>query len=208
MITEGAIVKTRWAICFLAAFFLVSCATKELRTKEYSLTAGTPDPAKPPEEFYVIGPGDALEIVVWKDQTLSGPVKVRPDGFITIPLVNEIQATGLTTAQLRQTLEEKYKEFVANPFVTVRVAGISSTEIFLIGQVAKPAAYPAVGNDTLLQIITRAGGLTIFADRGNIRVVRREKDKVKEFIVDYDAIIKGDLQQDIILRPGDRVIVP
>ena len=207
--TKAAIVKTGWAICLLASLFLVSCwGTKELRTKEYSLTAGTPDPAKPPEEFYVIGPGDTLEIVVWKDPTLSGSVKVRPDGFITLPLVNEIQATGLTTAQLRQTLEEKYKEFVANPFVTVRVAGISSTEIFLIGQVTKPAAYPASGNDTLLQIITRAGGLTIFADRSNIRVVRREKEKVKEYIVDYDAIIKGDLQQDIILRPGDRVIVP
>jgi polysaccharide export outer membrane protein len=194
--------------CLLLFASLISCMTKELRVKEYSVAPGTPDPAKPPEEFYVIGPGDALEIVVWKDPTLSGAVKVRPDGFITVPLINEIQATGLTTAQLRKTLEEKYKEFVANPFVTVRVAGISSTEIFLIGQVARPAAYPAVGNDTLLQIITRAGGLTIFADRSNIRVVRREKDKVKEYIVDYDAIIKGDLKQDIILRPGDRVIVP
>ena len=207
--SDAAIVKTGWAICLLASLFLVSCwGTKELRIQEYSVAAGTPDPSKPPEEFYVIGPGDTLDIVVWKDQTLSGPVKVRPDGFITLPLVNEIQATGLTTAQLRQTLEEKYKEFVANPFVTVRVAGISSTEIFLIGQVAKPAAYPAIGNDTLLQMITRAGGLTIFADRGNIRVVRREKDKVKEYIVDYDAILKGDLKQDILLRPGDRIIVP
>jgi polysaccharide export outer membrane protein len=186
---------------------IVSCGAKELRVQQYQLPADTPDPAKPPDEFYVIGPGDALEIVVWKEPTLSGPVKVRPDGFITLPLINEVQAVGMTTGQLRKILEDKYREFVASPFVTIRVAGITSSEIFLIGQVNKAGAYPATGNDTVLQLLTRAGGLTIFADRHDIKIVRRAGGKVTEYIVDYDAIVKGDFKQDILLRPGDRIIV-
>jgi polysaccharide export outer membrane protein len=199
--------NAKFLFCALILLPIVSCGTKELRVQQYQLPADTPDPAKPPDEFYVIGPGDALEIVVWKEPTLSGPVKVRPDGFITLPLINEIQAVGMTTGQLRKILEDKYREFVASPFVTIRVAGITSSEIFLIGQVAKPGAYPATGNDTVLQLLTRAGGLSIFADRHDIKIVRREGGKVTEYIVDYDAIVKGDLKQDILLRPGDRIIV-
>lgn len=199
--------NAKFLFCALILLPIVSCGTKELRVQQYQLPADTPDPAKPPDEFYVIGPGDALEIVVWKEPTLSGPVKVRPDGFITLPLINEIQTVGMTTGQLRKILEDKYREFVASPFVTIRVAGITSSEIFLIGQVARPGAFPATGNDTVLQLLTRAGGLSIFADRHDIKIVRREGGKVTEYIVDYDAIVKGDLKQDILLRPGDRIIV-
>jgi polysaccharide export outer membrane protein len=184
------------------------CSTKDLRVQEFRLAADTPNPAKPPEEFYLIGAGDALTINVWKEPTLGGAVKIRPDGFITLPLLNEVQVVGLTTGQLRMVLEEKYKEYTVDPFVTIRVEGIASSEVFLVGQVGKPGAYPLAGNDTVLQLLTRAGGLGIFAERSNVRVVRREGVKVTEYIVDYDAIVKGDLKQDILLRPGDRIIVP
>jgi polysaccharide export outer membrane protein len=194
--------------CFLLAFLLVACGPKELRKHEYKLPPGTPNPAAPPAEFYTIGPGDVLEIVVWKEPSLSGPATVRPDGFVTLSLVNEVQAVGLTTAQLRQLLEEKYQEFITSPSITVRVTTIASSEIFVIGEVNTAGVYPITGNQTLLQLITRAGGLTTFADRHNIRVIRREGEKVHEYLVDYDAILKGDLQQDLLLRPGDRVIVP
>jgi polysaccharide export outer membrane protein len=194
------------SILFLA-LFTAACPNQPLRTKEYTVGADAPNPTKPAAESYVIGPGDALEVVVWKEPTLSGPVKVRPDGFITLPLINEVRAAGQTTVQLRKTLEDRYKKYVQSPFVTIRVTEITSSEVFLVGQVAKPGAYPSTGHDTVLQLITRAGGLTIFADRRNIKVVRRENDKVKEFIVDYDAIIKGDVKQDIILKAGDRIIV-
>jgi len=200
--------KINILFCLLISLFLVSCATKDLRVQEHKLAADIPNPAKPPVEFYVIGPGDQLEVVIWKEPSVSGPVKVRPDGFITLPLINEIQAVGLSTAQLRETLQKKYKDFIKDPFVTIRVQQIMSSEIFLIGEVSNPGAYPAIGNDSLLQLLTRAGGLSIFADRDDIRVVRRNGNKVTEYIVDYDAIIKGDLKQDILLRPGDRVIVP
>jgi polysaccharide export outer membrane protein len=135
-------------------------------------------------------------------------VTVRPDGFITLPLVNEIQVVGLTTTQLRETLEKKYSEFVIGPSVTIRVTTIASNEILLVGEVAKPGVYSLVGNNALLQLLTRAGGLTTFSDRHNIRVVRRAGEKVTEYTVDYDALMDGDLKQDILLRPGDRVIVP
>jgi polysaccharide export outer membrane protein len=188
--------------------FVVSCASRDLRVKEYRVAPDIPNPAKPSEEFYQIGPGDTLGILLWKEPALSGSVKVRPDGYITLPLVNEIQVTGLTTGELRKVLEEEYKKYVTDPFVSIRVEGISSAEVFLVGQVTKPGAYPLSGNESLLQIITRAGGLTIFADRDDIKVVRREGDRVREYVVDYDAIVKGDLKQDILLRPGDRIIVP
>lgn len=184
------------------------CGTKDLRVQEYRLSADIPNPAKPPEEFYVVGAGDALTISIWKEPNISGSVKVRPDGFVTLPLVNEVQVVGMTTGQLRKILENKYSEFIVDPVVTVRIEGIASSQVFLVGQVKSPGAFPLNGNETLLQILTRAGGLAVFADRSNLRVVRREGDKITEYIADYDAIVKGDLKQDILLRPGDRIIVP
>ena len=188
--------------------WLSGCSTKDLRVQEFQVAAGTPDPAKPPEEFYVIGAGDSLNINVWKEPTLSGTVKVRPDGYVTLPLINEVQVVGQTTSQVRNVLEDKYREFTTDPFVTIRVEAIASSEVFLVGQVGKPGAFPLSGNETLLQLLTRAGGLGVFADRSNIRVVRRDGNKVTEYIADYDAIVKGDLKQDILLRPDDRIIVP
>ena len=195
-------------VLFLLPALVGSCAQKELRVKEYQLARQTPNPANPPEEFYLIGPGDVLNVMLWKEPALSGSAKVRPDGYITLPLINEIQVVGLTPVQLRKILDERYKEFIANPFVSVRIENIASSEVFLVGQVNKPGATPLNGNETLLQVLTRAGGLTIFADRNDIKVMRREGNRVVEYIVDYDAILDGDLKQDILLRPGDRIIVP
>ncbi|HEY7166872.1 MAG TPA: polysaccharide biosynthesis/export family protein [Candidatus Binatia bacterium] len=192
----------------LGLLTVAGCATKELRVTEYRVAPDTPNPAKPPEEFYVIGAGDTIGINVWKEPSLSGTVKVRPDGFVTLPLLNEVQVVGLTTAQLRKLLEEKYKEFTTDPFVTIRIEGIASTEVFLVGQVSRAGAFPLNGNETILQLLSRVGGLGVFADRSNVRVVRRDGDRITEYIVDYDAILKGDLRQDILLRPGDRIIVP
>jgi polysaccharide biosynthesis/export protein len=199
--------KSRYRYFLLLSILMTACGPKQLRLEERQIPADTPDPAKPPDEFYTVGAGDVLDVVVWKDPMLSGPVTVRPDGFITLPLINEVQVVGLTTSQLRETLEKKYSEFVTSPSVTVRVTTIASNEILLIGEVASPGVYSLVGNNTLLQLLTRAGGLTVFANRGKIRVVRRAGEKVTEYIVDYNAILKGDLKQDILLRPGDRVIV-
>src|ERR1044072_4283575 len=120
-------------VCLIVVVGSISaCATKELRVEEFRVAAGTPDPAMPPEEFYVIGAGDTLNINIWKEPTLSGTVKVRPDGYITMPLINEVQVAGQTTANLRKTLEDKYKEYTTDPFVTIRVETIASSEVFLV----------------------------------------------------------------------------
>src|SRR5215475_7304371 len=163
------------------SLFLAGCATKDLRIQEYRIAQDTPDPARPPEEFYVIGPGDSFSVQVWKEPTLSGNVTVRPDGYITLPLINEIQVVGLTTGQLRKLLEQKYKEFTTEPFVTISVGGISSAEVFLIGPgTGRNGAFPLKGNESIMQLITRVGGLGIFADRSNIRLVRREGVRITE----------------------------
>src|ERR671922_2341806 len=107
---------SRVALMALFGLLFSSCAAKELRMQEFRVAAGTPDPAKPPEEFYLIGAGDSLTINIWKEPTLSGSVKVRPDGYVTLPLINEVQVVGLSTGQLRKTLEDKYKEFTTDPF--------------------------------------------------------------------------------------------
>jgi len=191
-----------------ALILMGGCATKELRVSEYRVAPETPNPAKPPEEFYVIGAGDSIGVNVWKEPSLSGSVRVRPDGYVTLPLINEVQVVGLTTAQLRKLLEEKYKEFTTDPFVTIRIEGIASTEIFLVGEVGRAGAFPLSGNETILQLLARIGGLGKFSDRNNNRVIRREGDKINQFIMGYDAILKGDLKQDILLRPVDRIIIP
>ena len=132
--------EKRIVLLFALIISAASCGPKELRVQEFRVAAGTPDPGKPPDEFYVIGAGDVLNINVWKEPSLSGTVKVRPDGFVTVPLVNEIQVVGMTTAQLRKVLEDKYKEFTVDPFVTVRLEAIASSEVFLVGQVESPCS--------------------------------------------------------------------
>jgi len=201
------VTKQDFALVFCLCLVISACASG-FRQEERSVGGDVPDPAKPPEEFYVVGPGDVLNVTLWKEPGLSGTVTVRPDGFITLPLVNEVQVVGLTTEKLRATIEQKYREYVTDAYVTVRIEKIASSEIFLIGEVGNPGAFVATGNDTVLQLLTRAGGLTPFASRHKIRILRRSGDKVTEYVVDYDAIVDGDLKQDILLRPGDRIIVP
>jgi polysaccharide export outer membrane protein len=202
-------VKKQIVTFLLLLTTLTGCPTKELRTHEISVAPEINNPQTPPAESYVVGPGDTLEVVVWKEPSLSGAVTVRPDGYITLPLVNEVQVVGLKTADLREALEKRFREYVTDAYVTVRVERIASSEVFLIGEVLKPGAFALAGNDTLLQLLTRAGGFTPFADRHNVRVIRRQGDKVTEFVIDYDAIIKkNDLKQDLLLKAGDRIVVP
>lgn len=198
-----------WSLVLsMSILLLTACGPKQIRIEEKPLAENTPDPAQPPPEYYRIGPGDLLDVVVWSEPTLSGAVTVRPDGFITLPLVNEVQVASLTTAQARAQLEHAFGQFVMTPTVAVRVEKISSSEVILLGEVTKPGVYPAMGNASLLHALTAAGGLTRFADRHNIRVVRRLQGKITEYTIDYDAILAGDFQQDLFLRPGDRIIVP
>ena len=158
---------------------------------------------------YVIGEQDQLNITVWKEPELSGLVVVRPDGKITVPLINEVRVVGLTPAQLQTLLTEKLKPFVNIPQVTVAVRQIGSRNVFLIGEVAREGSFPINSSTTILQLIAEAGGLKDFAKRKAIYVLRKEQGKQVRHKFNYDEVIQGkNSQQNILLQPGDTVVVP
>ena len=160
-------------------------------------------------DSYLIGPGDLLAVDVWKEPELSKQVAVRLDGKISLPLVNEVGAAGLTCGELRTQLTEKYQAFVSAPVVSVTVVESRSKRIYVSGKVAKPNEYPLQKNMTVAQAISLAGGLTEWADSSNIKLIRKIKGVQKTFRVNYDAIVSGeDLSQNVLLEPDDTIFVP
>jgi polysaccharide export outer membrane protein len=160
----------------------------------------------PPPADYTIGPDDRLSIVFWKDTDFSAEVVVRPDGRISLPLLNDVQAAGLTPDQLRQQLIIAASRFILEPAATVVVKEIHSRRVFITGNVDKPGAYPLNTSTTVLQLIATAGGLKEFVGGKNIVVVRPDNTRLK---FNYQDVVSGKkLQQNIQLRPGDTVIVP
>jgi len=159
---------------------------------------------------YVIGVDDVLSILFWRDKDLSAPeITVRPDGKVTLPLLNDLQAAGLTPEQLRDTVLDAARKYVEDPNPTVIVKEIKSRKVFITGQVEKPGPYPLNGTVTVLQLIATAGGLRDFADGKNISVIRVRDGKQTVFEFNYqDLLKKRYLTQNIELTPGDTVVVP
>jgi polysaccharide biosynthesis/export protein len=170
----------------------------------------TPKPAGSPDaNGYVIGEQDQLTITVWKEKELSTSVVVRPDGKITVPLVGDVRVIGMTTLQLQALLSEKLKPFITVPQVTVAVSQINSRKIYLIGQVMREGTFPLNSSTTILQVIAEAGGLKDFAKRKNIYVLRQSENGEERYQFNYDAVIRGKKQeQNILLQPGDTIVVP
>jgi polysaccharide export outer membrane protein len=162
-----------------------------------------------PPPGFTIGPDDVLLVMFWREKDLSAEVAVRPDGKITLPLLNDVQAAGLTTDQLRERLMEAANKFVEDPSVTVAVKQINSRKVYITGQVGKPGTYPLTGPTTVLQLIAVAGGLADFAKKEDIVVMRTEGGKTMTFKFNYKDVTKGKkLEQNIELKPGDTVVVP
>jgi polysaccharide biosynthesis/export protein len=158
---------------------------------------------------YVIGPDDVLTIVFWREQDLSSEVTVRPDGKISLPLLNEIQATGLTPEQLRGNLTQAANRFVEDPAVTVVVKAINSRKVFITGLVGKPGPYPLSSPTTVLQLIAMAGGVQEYAKEERIVVMRTESGRTVSHKFNYKQVSQGkNLQQNIELKPGDTIVVP
>jgi polysaccharide export outer membrane protein len=158
---------------------------------------------------YIIGEQDALVITVWKEKEISGGVVVRPDGKITVPLVGEIKVVGMTPVQLQSVLMEKLKPFVTVPQVTVAVTEIRSRKIYLIGHAAREGPFTINGTTSVLQIIAQAGGLKDFAKRKKIYILRQHGTDQTRFDFNYDQVIKGQhIEQNILLEPGDTIVVP
>jgi len=157
---------------------------------------------------YVIGPEDVLHIAVWKEADLSATLPVRPDGKISLPLLNDVQASGLTPEQLKDSVTEKLKKYIADPRVTVVVAAINSKRIYLTGEVLHSGPMAMSPNMTVLQALSSAG-LNQFANTKRIYVLRTENGKQQKLPVNYRKLVKGEqIEQNYLLQPGDTIVVP
>lgn len=157
---------------------------------------------------YVIGPEDVLHIAVWKEGDLTATLPVRPDGKISLPLINDVQAAGLTPMQLADSLTEKLKKYVATPRVTVVVTAINSKRIYLVGEVGHAGPIPMLPNMTVLQALSSAG-MTQFANTKKIYLMRSEGGKQVKMPVNYKKLVKGEqMEQNYLLKPGDTIVVP
>jgi polysaccharide export outer membrane protein len=157
---------------------------------------------------YTIGVADILRVNVWKNLDLSQTVTVDPDGFVSLPLLGNVNVAGLSTDQLGTLLAAKYASYVVTPQVTVSVVDIRSRAVFVMGQVGKAGSYPLLAPTTVLQLIAQAGGLTPFAKRKNIYVLRASMGQSEKIPFNYVKVVRGDTRANIVLQPGDTVIVP
>ncbi|WP_338865819.1 polysaccharide biosynthesis/export family protein [Myxococcus stipitatus] len=159
------------------------------------------------DQPYRIGREDVLDIAVWRDAELSRTLPVRPDGYISMPMVGEIQAAGKTPTELAEALKTSFQPFVQEPRVTVIVREVNSSRVFVTGEVTHPGAYPLRGRVSLIQAIALAGGFTDFANSDGIVVIRSDGNG-GQIPVRYSDLISPDGGQDVLLRPGDTIVVP
>ena len=158
---------------------------------------------------YVIGSSDTLVIHVWKNPELSVGVLVRNDGKISIPLLDDVQAAGLTPLELKEVLTESLREFVTNPDITVTVSGMNSQQVFLLGEVARQGPLSLTRDLRVLDALATAGGFSPFADKNDIRILRRTPQTIVEYHFDYDAYLAGDAPEtNMLLQRGDTIVVP
>ena len=164
-------------------------------------------PASAVPTGYVIGADDTLGILFWREEGLSGDVIVRPDGNISVPLLNDVMAAGLTPEQLRGVLQERSRKFIESPNVTVVVRQINSRKVFITGQVTRPGTFPLASRTTVLQLIALSGGLTEFTDGKDIVIIRPGVEQPMKF--NYEDVRKGKkLEENVELMAGDTVVVP
>jgi polysaccharide export outer membrane protein len=162
-----------------------------------------------PPAGYIIGADDVLSVVFWREQDMSAEVVVRPDGNISLPLLNDLHAAGLTPDQLRVKVTDAAVKFVESPSVTVVVKAINSRKVYVTGNVLRAGTYPLSGPMTVLQVLALAGGVVEFADTKNITIMRTEDGRPRAFKFNYKDVSKGKgLDQNIVLQPGDTVVVP
>lgn len=154
---------------------------------------------------YVIGAEDILMIRVWREPELSGPVGVRPDGKISLPLIGDVQAGGVTPEKLAESITDGFSKYVTNPEVMVSVASVNSKKYFISGEVLRPGSYPLVVPTTILEAVAIAGGFREYANKKKILILRGPK----RFYFNYNEVVRGkDMTQNMLLESGDHIIVP
>ena len=210
--------KPRWFFISLLALLLASSTAF---AEEPAKPAGNGDTHVSALGDYRIGPEDLLQISVWKNETMSRTVPVRPDGKISLPLLNDVQAAGLTALELRDVLTQKLADYMPNPEVSVIVSEVRSFKISVVGEVARPARYELKSWTTVLDALALAGGFTPFAARSRIVILRPEGSTVKRIPFNYNKVISsreslldrilnagGEGQENFYLQNGDIVLVP
>lgn len=182
--------------------------------RTFAQSSGSANPAPPPAppsqapSTYVIGPDDVLHITVWKEQDLTNTLPVRPDGKISLPLLNDVQAAGLTPPQLADSITEKLKKYITDPHVTVDVMQMNSQRIYVMGEVAHSGPMTLLPGMTVLQAIAGAG-LTQFSSTKGIYILRNDHGVQQKIPVPYKKLVKGEaIDQNLTLRPGDTIVVP
>jgi polysaccharide biosynthesis/export protein len=196
-------------IAMLTALVVASEATAQQPARQQAPTAA---PAKSAAamglEDYRIGPEDILSVSVWKNEPMSRVLPVRPDGMISLPLLDDVMAAGLTPTELRNVLAQKLAEYVPSPAVTVIVNDVKSFKVSVIGEVVKPARYELKSRTSVLDVLALAGGFNQFAARTRIVVLRQEGDKRVRIPFNYNRVTAGSDEENVYLRPNDIVLVP
>lgn len=182
--------------------------TKQDNKSAKSNASTTPTPVAVDPNTYVIGAEDALHVAVWKENDLTATIPVRPDGMISLPLLNDVQAAGLTPMQLAASITEKLKKYVSDPRVTVVVTAMNSRRVYVLGEVLHTGPMALTPNMTILQALAQAG-FSQFANTKGIYVLRVENGKQQKLAFNYKQAIKGEsMEQNIVLKPGDTIVVP
>jgi polysaccharide export outer membrane protein len=192
----------------LAALALMPVSAVAQTAPRNARTSAAVTNARPwANDEYRLGPGDKLRIEVYKDTQLSQSLQVRPDGKITLPLVGDFMATGKTPIELRDALTTSLKEYVTNPVVTVIVVEAVAAQVYVIGEVTNPGTLVMQGPMTVLQALAQVGGLREFADRDDIRILRKTATGTRTIDFDYKKAVKAEIEP-VFLQPGDTVVVP
>ena len=174
-----------------------------------SLQVASAEDVTPENDAYKIQPGDVLEVSVWKEENLIRDVLVRPDGGMSFPLVGDLQAAGESVEKLSETIAERLSKYIPDPVVTVSMRQLSGNKIYVVGKVARPGEYVANSYVDVVQAIAMAGGMTPFAAVNKIKIVRRKGEELEAYSFRFSDIEDGEnLEQNIVLRSGDIVVVP
>ena len=195
------------ALIFLLMLIPVSVFSQQDQDKDAVLTAKVQGEVAADSDSYIIGPEDILNVYVWREESLSKTIPVRMDGKISLPLVDDVQASGLTPLQLKEFLVIKLKNFIDNPNVSVTVIEANSFKVYVSGQVRNPGVHRLRSETSFLQLIIMAGGFTDWADQKNILIIRKEKGAEIRITANYKKIIKGKAS-DFAIKRGDTVIIP
>jgi polysaccharide export outer membrane protein len=190
-------------MCTIMLAVGLAAETPKEKSGDSPVPAGVVDPST-----YVIGPADVIQISVWKEADLSTSLPVRPDGSISMPLLHDIPAAGLTPMQLGADISERLKKFVQDPQVTVVVTAVNSKRVFLVGEVAHPGPVNLTADMTMLQVLSSAGGLSQFANSKHIYILRNEQGVQRKIPFRYKDALKGVEGQNLILKAGDTIVVP